>query len=901
MQETMAIKSKTTDGVSPLRSRLQILIPSVIVLAGVALSAFYADLQQQRLSREAARNTVEERLGLIRTKLEANINSDVKLLQGLVAVIGAEPYVTQSRFEALSSQLLYVPSQIRNVAAAPNLITSFVFPYEQNKSLIGKWVLPPPGGEEAARQLREEGRTIFSGPLPLRDGSLGLVITLPVSMTNDEGNRVFWGALAGIVDLARLYDDSGLRAPDLPVSIAITDQNQIIGNTSLIYGDGHILSNDPVTMTVDLGNEQWTISAVPKEGWGAASREDLLIRGLIGAISALIAGSVIWVALLMLERQRNYAALRQREEELRAMSHRLGAALESSRIGVWEMDTTTNELVWDDRIYQLYGLPLNTPVNQDLWRSMAHPDDIDAIERGMADAINNHASYTGRFRITRPDGETVHFRTVGTAYRNQKNETILLGVNWDVTADVILQEELSRAQRETAQRNEELEAARKRMEYNSLHDALTGLPNRRYLDQELERLVASGDRPGERLTVLHMDLDRFKEINDTLGHGAGDAILRHVAQELQSLVGPNDFVARIGGDEFVIVCLGCDLAEGYEAMGTKLIAAVNQPITYNGHECRVGASIGFADRIEPELTAEQLLVNADIALYEAKRRGRNRVERFNDYLRARTINTKHTADAILRSLGDEDFIAWFQPQFDAHTLKINGVEALARWRHPQRGILAPIAFLEIAENLNVVAQIDASILDQSLHELSRWQAEGLGIEHVSVNISAQRLFEDKLLDHLAKLKVTPGSLSFELLESISFDDKADAVAESLKRISSHGIAIEIDDFGTGYASILSLLKLSPSRLKIDRQLVAPIVSNPAQRKLISSIVDIGRSFGIGIVAEGVETMEHAAILRDLGCNTLQGYALARPMAPNAFIDFARAHALRREDLWQRSA
>ncbi|WP_333844219.1 CHASE domain-containing protein, partial [Pelomicrobium sp.] len=165
----------------------------------------------------------------------------MKLLQGLVAVIGAEPYVTQSRFEALSSQLLYVPSQIRNVAAAPNLITSFVFPYEQNKSLIGKWVLPPPGGEEAARQLREEGRTIFSGPLPLRDGSLGLVITLPVSMTNDEGNnRVFWGALAGIVDLARLYDDSGLRAPDLPVSIAITDQNQIIGNTSLIYGDGHI-------------------------------------------------------------------------------------------------------------------------------------------------------------------------------------------------------------------------------------------------------------------------------------------------------------------------------------------------------------------------------------------------------------------------------------------------------------------------------------------------------------------------------------------------------------------------------------------------------------------------------------------------------------------------------------
>ncbi|MGE8104930.1 bifunctional diguanylate cyclase/phosphodiesterase [Allorhizobium sp. NPDC080224] len=897
----MAIKSKNTDGGSNLRSRLQILIPSAIVLVGVAVSALYADLQQQRLSREAARNAVEENLGLIRTKLEANINANVKLLQGMVAVIGTEPYVTQKRFEALASSLLSTPSQIGNIAAAPNLITSFVHPYEDNKSFIGYWILPPPNGEEQARQLRDEGKTIISGPLPLKNGAMGLIITLPVHITNDEGKRVFWGGLAGVVDVARLYDDSGLRAPDLPLAITITDDSQQTGSQAVIYGDNYVLADDPVTMTVDLGNEHWFISAVPKGGWHAMSRPDILIRGMIAAMSALIAGSVIWVAGLMRERQRNYAALRQREGELRAMSHRLGVALESSRIGVWEMDVSTDELRWDERIYNLYGLPLDTPVTGELWRSMVHPDDVDAIELGMQQAIEKQSSYTGRFRVTRPDGQMVHFRTVGTAFRDHKNKTMLLGVNWDVSADVQLQEELRLAQRETAQRNEELESARQRMEYNSLHDALTGLPNRRYLDQRLEALVAAGDRPSGRLTVLHMDLDRFKEINDTFGHGAGDAILRHVAQELQSMVGASDFVARIGGDEFVIVCQGCDLSEGYEAMGSNLIAAVNRPIVYNGHECRVGASIGIADRIEPELTAEQLLVNADIALYEAKRRGRNRVERFNDTLRARTINIKRTADAILRSLGDDDFIAWYQPQFDARTLAINGVEALARWRHPEKGILAPIAFLETAENLNVVSQIDASILDQALEQLARWKTEGLGIEHVSVNISAQRLFEDKLLDHLAKLAVTPGSLSFELLESISFDDKADAVAESLERIRTQGIAIEIDDFGTGYASILSLIKLSPSRLKIDRQLVAPIVTNPAQRKLISSIVDIGRSYGIGIVAEGVETMEHAAILRDLGCQTLQGYALARPMSPDSFIDFARTHALQREDLLRRSA
>lgn len=896
----MATNRKNADGASHLRLRLQILVPSAIVLIGVAFSAFYADYQQQRLSRQAAQNAVEESLGMIRTKLEANINANIRLLQGLVAVIGTEPYVTQERFAALSENLMANPSQIRDVVAAPNLITTFVYPYARNREFIGQWILPSPAGEQMAHLLREQGMTIISGPLPLKNGNMGLIITLPVQIQNDFGARAFWGGLAGIVDLPRLYDDSGLRAPDLTISAAITDESMTSGGPTVIYGDGQILANDPVTMTIDLGNKRWTVAAIPREGWDTASRPNTLVRVLITALSGLIAGTVVWVALLMRERQKNYAALRQREEELRAMSHRLGAALESSRIGVWEMDVRSGELIWDERIYQLYGLSPDTRMTRELWQSMVHPEDVDLIENGMARAIAEEGTYSGQFRVTRPDGAVVHFRTVGNAFRNSQGEVKLLGVNWDVSADTKLQEDLREAHRQTAQRNGELEAARRHMEHNALHDALTGLPNRRYLD---ERLTQFNDdqKTCHQLTVLHIDLDRFKEINDTMGHGAGDAILRHVAQELRAKAAPADFVARIGGDEFVIVCTGKEAVEDHELLGSTLIAAINRPIAYNGHECRVGASIGIAEKTEAGLTSEQLLVNADIALYEAKRRGRNRVERFNDHLRSRTINIKNTADAILRSLGDRDFIAWYQPQFDARTLEINGVEALARWRHPQKGLLAPDAFLEIAENLNVVAQIDASILDQALHQLSRWQAEGLGIEHVSVNISAQRLFEDKLLEHLEQLSFTPGSLSFELLESISFDDKADAVARSLERIRAHGIAIEIDDFGTGYASILSLIKLSPSRLKIDRQLTAPIVTNPTQRRLIGSIVDIGRSFGIDIVAEGVETMEHAAILRDLGCQTLQGYALARPMNPDAFIDFARAHAIRREDLRQRSA
>jgi diguanylate cyclase (GGDEF)-like protein len=874
------------------RNRLQIIIPSVLVLIAVAILAIYADSQQRQIDREYSRSAVQEQVGLIRTKLEGNINANIRLLQGVVAVISTDPYVSQYRFSTLAENLLENPSQIRNIVAAPDLVNAFVYPYERNRGFIGMHLLSKPEEVKLLRAVRD-GHTVIQGPALLNNGSQGLLVTLPVRMVNDVGESRFWGGLVGVIDLPRLYDDSGLLANDLPLRLVVAKKNTDHVGSSIIFGDRHVLDSDPVRMLIDLGNDQWTIAAIPFDGWNNGTPRSNFVRLMVLFIATMICATIIWVTLLMLERQKNYGALREREEQLTAVSHRLGLALETSSIGIWELDLASGDIKWDDRMFQLYDIDRHVRTCYDVWRARVHPDDLAPADAALALAIEQGKNYETQFRIRRPDGEIRHIRAVGTAFRNPRGAISVLGVNWDVTADIRLQEELREAQRQTEQQNAALDTARRRMEYNSLHDALTGLPNRRFLDQTLATLPH--DEAGrQHLTVLHLDLDRFKEINDTLGHGAGDAILRHVADELRQSVGPQDFVARIGGDEFVVVCARPLGPAESSALGERLIVAINRPIVYNSHECRVGASVGIAAQPATPIQAEQLLVNADIALYEAKRRGRNRVEHFNDSLRARTINVKQTADAILRSLGDEDFIAYYQPQFDANTLEINGAEALARWKHPKKGILTPDKFLEIAESLNVVAQIDASILEQALAQQSRWQALGLGIDHVSVNISAQRLFEDKLIDRLETLSLKPGSLSFELLESISFDDKADAVAESLERIRASGIAIEIDDFGTGYASILSLIKLSPSRLKIDRQLVAPIVTNATQRRLISSIVDIGRSFGIGIVAEGVETMEHAAILRDLGCQTLQGYALARPMSADAFVEFAQRHGQARD-------
>ena len=246
---------------------------------------------------------------------------------------------------------------------------------------------------------------------------------------------------------------------------------------------------------------------------------------------------------------------------------------------------------------------------------------------------------------------------------------------------------------------------------------------------------------------------------------------------------------------------------------------------------------------------------------------------------------KRLADSIIEGLERGEFIPYYQPQIDARTQELVGVEALARWRHPTRGILPPAAFIKIAEEVGVVGAIDRAVLELGLEQFRRWQKEGVRVPHISVNVSLRRLQDEELVESLSELDIEPGTLSFELVESIYLDDRDDEFAELVEKIKALGIEIEIDDFGTGYASIVSLTKLHPRRLKIDRQLVMPIVAEPAQRTLIQAIVDIAKSLQIGVVAEGVETMEHARLLRDLGCEVLQGYVYAKPLSALELEEF----------------
>ncbi|MBM2712806.1 EAL domain-containing protein [Mesorhizobium caraganae] len=852
----------------------------------IAIGAAYADHQNTTVSDQADRADVLVKVNLVRAKLERNISGNLQLVRGLVAAVVTEPYMGQQRFASLASNLFGEGSQLRNIAGAPDLVISLMYPMKGNERAMGLDYRHDERQREAALRARDERKLVLAGPVDLKQGGKALIGRFPVFVPSAGNTERFWGIISAVVDLQRLYEASGLFDDDLGIDVALTGKDALGPNGVQFFGDPDIPKGNPVIAEVLLPSGSWQIAAIPKKGWRSTPSNAWFLRAVMAAAGALIVSPFWATGRLLVERERNYA-------ELRRLSRRLELALEASAIGVWEHDLATNDLSWDARVNEIYGKPCDGGSRGYTdWAGAIHPVDLAGAHADFDSAVASGGTYSSEYRIVRPDGEIRHVRSKAVIYQAPNETPKMIGAEWDVTADVLLNSDLVRAKQLSESKNAELETVTARIEHIALHDSLTGLPNRRYLDQRLEEYAANARRDGGSAALLHIDLDRFKHINDTLGHAAGDAMLVHASAILRSKVDNRGFVARIGGDEFVVLCsIGNDIKQ-LAQLAEGIISQMREPVFYQGHRCRFGVSVGIAVDSAKHIEAKQLLVNADIALYRAKRRGRNRYEFFTEAMQSEIVDTKRIADEVLGSLERNEFIAFYQPQFDAKTLEIVGVEALARWRHPNKGILAPDVFLRIAEELNVVSTIDRSILNQALSDFEEWSAADLQIPRVSVNVSARRLQDEGLIESLEELKIKNGTVSFELIESIFLDGDDDLVSWNVDRIKELGIDIEIDDFGTGYASIVSLLKLQPRRLKIDRQLVIPIVASPKRRQVVSSIIEIGRSLGIEIVAEGVETMDHARVLKGLGCDRLQGYAFAQAMDSNDLKAFVQSRRLR---------
>ncbi|RWY87744.1 putative bifunctional diguanylate cyclase/phosphodiesterase [Rhizobium leguminosarum] len=568
------------------------------------------------------------------------------------------------------------------------------------------------------------------------------------------------------------------------------------------------------------------------------------------------------------------------EREFQDLLRRLELALDASQIGVWEHSIEQDGILWDAQMHRLYETGETCRlVPASLWSDAIHPDDRERAERDFEQAITTRGAYNSQFRIVLPSGEIRHLRSRAHFYVDAEGLPSFIGAEWDVTADILLNAELARQKVVAEARALALEESNARIEHVADHDYLTGLPNRRLLDKRLAELPA--DKSITTLAVLHLDLDQFKQINDSHGHAAGDAVLRAAALRITAAIPANGVVARVGGDEFVIVLVNfTDLTE-LKLITEDVQRRLRKKIRFGQEMLQSGASIGVS--WSGDRRARNLLAESDLALYQAKKLGRNRVEFFTRQLQEDLRSKRRLAEELKLGLERGEILPYYQVQLDARTREVIGFEALARWKHPEKGVLAPGVFLKIADEHGLAAEIDAAILKSVLEDRLFWLLRGLAVPRIAVNISASRLADPALLDKLRKLDIPPGVIVFELVETIFLDDSDEKLLDHIGDIKQMGIDIEIDDFGSGHASLIGLVKLRPKRLKIDRQLVTEVVSSAEQRRVVGSIVEIAKALDVEVIAEGIETEAHAVVLAQLGCDGLQGYAFGYP-APAAETD-----------------
>ena len=427
------------------------------------------------------------------------------------------------------------------------------------------------------------------------------------------------------------------------------------------------------------------------------------------------------------------------------------------------------------------------------------------------------------------------------------------------------------------------------------HDALTRLPNRALFRDRLEQAMRQAERDGRKAAVLMLDLDGFKQVNDTLGHAAGDRLLAEVARRLRGCLRAADTVARFGGDEFAIVLPRVASADGAEALARRVAAALEAPVDVDGRPLRPSASIGATLFPDDAGDVDALLGNADLALYRAKAEAPRRpVEFYAEELGRREEERRTVADGLRRALAEDRLELHYQPQASLVDARPVGGEALLRWRHPERGLLLPGDFIEHAEaTAGLIVDIGGWVIGRACAQLAEWTRRGVPPAPIWVNVSAKQFHDGALCDRVrASLEETgldPRLLGLEITERALMPDAPDAMAV-LDRLVEIGVELAIDDFGAGYASFNYLKRISVGKLKIDRLLVRGVAVHPPDLEIVRAIVQLGRNLGMTVLAEGVETEAQLAVLRDLGCHEVQGHLIGLPLPADEFARFAAAPA-----------
>jgi diguanylate cyclase (GGDEF)-like protein/PAS domain S-box-containing protein len=565
---------------------------------------------------------------------------------------------------------------------------------------------------------------------------------------------------------------------------------------------------------------------------------------------------------------------------------RLELAQRIARIGNWDWNPRTNRFAMSNELCRLVGVrPQDFTGSFEAFLHLVHPDDRLIVNEALQKLITHHTPCDIDHRIVLPNGTdfTIHLQAEGVK-EEETGDLTIIGTAQDIT------------ERKQAER------AIHRLAY---YDSLTGLANRVLFKDRLSNALSHAERHHQHLAALFIDLDRFKIINDTLGHTVGDLLLTQVAERLSESVRQSDSVgrhadhepahalARLGGDEFTILLTTLPQPEDAGRVARRILETLAHPFSIDGHEIFMSASIGISIFPSDGSTVEALLKNADTAMYHAKEQGRNNCQFYSSGLNAAAAERLDLENELRRALEREEFVVYYQPKLNIHSLKILGAEALVRWKHPRRGLVPPGVFLTAAIDTGLVRPMDEWVLREACRQVKIWEQAGLPPITVSANVS-NSLFHGRTLpstvaEALRDSGLNPSQLELELTESIAMRD-VEASVTMLEGLRAMGVRLSIDDFGTGYSSLSYLQRFPLSRLKIDQSFVRDLLTNENNVKITRAIIAMAHSLNLSVLAEGVETEPQLARLREEGCDEVQGYLFSRPVGAADFESLLRGDA-----------
>lgn len=956
---------KSTKSINPIKN---LIITITLGFLFIFFSVFTYEQASYDRYISAQETQVRQKLTNYRSKFETLINSNLMLIEGLTAYIAINPNITQEEFSKYVSLLLKRKNNIRNIAAAKDLVITHMFPLAGNEAALGLNFRKNKNQRATAELAMKLNDTVIAGPLTLVQGGVGLIGRLPVVIGQEQ-----WGLVSVVLDYNNILEHTGLLN-ESEINVAIRGKDGLGAKGATFYGDESLFSRSPLIQGVSLPFGQWQLVGEASSNWPVYKTNPTVwfVSLVCLAFWCLIAmqrykSSTLYLKSIELtaeseEKFRGFFSVHTTPmlilndighivDANRAASHLYGYSIdELKRLNVAQIysaaiqqcnlsDTASqteqpstltcaHKLRSGDTIQvEMRSAPINSNGKKLIFSILTDVTEKYELEQKLkldaqvfeysqegiiiTDKDKNIISINKGFsEITGflPDDVLGHNPSILTDgihdnhfYQQMLNEIELKGFwkgeiknrnkDGSISAELL---SISKVENEQGQAINyvivfsdisKLKETEEHLDKLAHYDTLTQLPNRLLLRSRLNHAIKNAQRHKTKLAIMFLDLDRFKIINDSLGHLAGDELLQLVASRLSKRIRQTDTLARIGGDEFVILLENINDSMHLDILAEELIAELNKPfLIADAQEVHIGTSIGISIYPNDAGLANELVSFADAAMYKAKQMGRNTFSLYTSKITDLANEKLKLSTEIKYAIEGNELELYYQPQVDLKTNKTIGAEALLRWNHPDRGLVTPDKFIPVAEETGLIHPITLWVIEQACIRLSSWAEKEIDLT-LSVNISAKDFnvsrFSEEVQALLTKYPIQASSLEFEIVENVIMENMGDANS-LLSKFREMGIKIAIDDFGTGYSSLAYLHQLPADKLKIDRSFISDIQPDSTGAEIALSAIGLAKNFNLALVAEGVETAHQATFLFNNECRIAQGYLFSKPVPIDQF-------------------